>query len=160
MRPIDAALVDEVWREMIGCPPGRIEVAAQAFLVQQPHAAAFARAATQGQDVTVQKAAFGLCFLLFKILERSLGQPFPTVSAGRLREAYEATAAGRERSPETVAARLHAADPEHPPLVAHMLAVFYGEDARPADYDENVRASLLLLLRTLTDALDVGPVQA
>jgi hypothetical protein len=160
VRPIDPALVDEVWREMIGCPPGRVEAEAQAFLARQPHAAAFARAATQSQDPAVQKAAFGLCFLLFKILERSLGQPFPTVSEGRLREACATAAARRERSPDAVAARLHATDRDHPTLVAHVLAVFYGDEAGPADYDEGVRASLLLLLRTLSDALDVGPIEA
>jgi hypothetical protein len=160
VRPIDPALVDEVWREMIGQPPGRVEALAQAFLAQQPHAAAFARAATQGQDAVVQKAAFGLCFLLFKILERSLGQPFPTVSARRLQEADEASAASRERAPDAVTALLHAAAPDHPTLVAHMLEVFYGDAAGPADYDESVRARLLVLLRTLSDALDVGSVEA
>jgi hypothetical protein len=160
VRPIDPALVEEVWREMIGQPPGRVDALAQEFLAQQPHAAAFARAATEGQDAVVQKAAFGLCFLLFKILERSLGQPFPTVSARRLREASEASAALLERSPDALAARLHAAGPDHPTLVAHMLEVFYGDAASPADYDEGVHARLLLLLRTLSDALDVGPVEA
>jgi len=160
VRPIDPALVEEVWREMIGQPPGRVEAEAQAFLAQQPHAATFARAATEGQDPAVQKAAFGLCFLLFKILERSLGRPFPTVSEERLRDAYAVTVARLDGGHDAVAARLRAADPGHPTLVAHMLAVFYGDDGGPTDYDENVRASLLLLLRTLSDALDVGPVEA
>lgn len=160
MRPIDPALVDEVWRETIAYPPGRVEAEAQAFLAQQPHVAAFARTTTEGQDPTVQRAAFGLSFLLFKILERSLGQPFPTVNEGRLRVAYEMTAARLDRTPDERAARLHAGGtPDHPTLVAHVLAVFYGDAAGTADYDEGVRASLLLLLRTLSDALDVGPIE-
>jgi hypothetical protein len=31
------------------------------------------------------------------------------------------------------------ADPGHPRLVAHLLAVFYGDDSGPADYDEGVK---------------------
>jgi hypothetical protein len=39
-----------------------------------------------------------------------------------------------------------------------VLSVFYGAGADGCD--ERVRAGLLLMLRTLTDALDVGPVEA
>lgn len=162
MRPIDPALVDEVWRETIAYPPGRVEAEAEVFLARQPHVAAFARSATEGRDDTVQKAALGLAFLLFKILERSLGQPFPTVTEARLREASDAMASRLGHVPEEVAVgRLRSAvDAEHPTLVSHMLSVFYGDDAGHSDYDGDVRASLLLLLRTLSDALDVGPVDA
>ena len=162
MRAIDSTLVDEVWREMMSYPVGRVEAEAQAFLARQPHVAAFAREMIKEQDPVVQKAAFGLCFLLFKILERSLGRPFPLVSAERIAEAYDATAAWLEHSPETSPASVLSAtsDRGHPTLVAHLLSVFYGDDSGPADYDEGVRASLLLLLRTLGDALDVGPVEA
>ena len=160
VRPIDPLLVDEVWRETIAYPPGRVEAEAQAFLAQQPHAAAFARVVTEGQDPAVQKAAFGLCFLLFKIIEQSLGRPFPPVSEERITAAYEATTAWLGRSPDPSAASLLSAsvDPGHPTLVAHILSVFYGDDGA-ADCDEDVRASLLLLLRTLSDALDLGQVE-
>jgi hypothetical protein len=36
--------------------------------------------------------------------------------------------------------------------------VFYGEGGEGCD--ERVRAGFLLMLRTLTDALDLGPVEA
>ena len=160
--PGHPTLVDEVWREMMSYPAGRVEAEAQAFLAGQPHVAAFARAMIKDQDPVVQKAAFGLCFLLFKILERSLGRPFPLVSAERIADAYDATTAWLEHSPGASPASVLGAssDPGHPTLVAHILSVFYGDDHRPADCDEGVRASLLLLLRTLSDALDVGPVEA
>jgi hypothetical protein len=162
VRPIDPTLVDEVWREMMSYPVGRVEAEAQAFLARQPHVAAFARAMMKEQDPVVQKAGFGLCFLLLKILEQSLGRPFPPVSEERIAEAYEATAAWMEQSPQASPASVLAAssDPGHPTLVAHLLSVFYGDDGGHADYDEGVRASLLLLLRTLSDALDLGPVEA
>jgi hypothetical protein len=162
VRPIDPTLVDEVWREMMSYPVGRIEAEAQAFLTSQPHVAAFAQAMIKEQEPVVQKAAFGLCFLLFKILEQSLGRPFPPVSEERIAAAYDATTAWMEQSPQASPASVLAAsaDPGHPTLVAHLLAVFYGDDSGPADYDEGVKASLLLLLRTLSDALDLGAVEA
>ena len=162
MRPIDPTLVDEVWREMMAYPAGRVEAEAQAFLARQPHVAAFTRAMIKEQDPIVQKAAFGLCFLLFKILEQSLGQPFPVVREERIAQAYDATTAWLEHAPAASPARVLSAtsDPGHPTLVTHILSVFYGDDSGSADYDEGVRASLLLLLRTLSDALDLGPVEA
>lgn len=133
VRPIDPLLVDEVWRETMSYPPGRVEAEAEAFLTRQPHVATFAQAVTNGQDPAVRKAAFGLCFLLFKIVERSLGQPFPPVSEERITAAYEATTAWLERSPGPSATSLLSAfvDPDHPTLVAHILSVFYGDDGSP-----------------------------
>jgi len=101
VRGIDQALVSEVWREITSYPPGRIDEEARDFLSRQPEVAAFAHTVTAEQDPVVQRAGLGLCFLLFKILERSLGHPFPRLEESRL-----------------------------------------------------------LMLRTLTDALDLGPVEA
>ncbi len=160
MRGIDQALVDEVWRETAAYPPGRVETEAGAFLSQQPHVAAFAQAMTREQDPVVQKAALGLCFLLFKALERSLGRPFPLVAEARILEAYEATTDWLRRSEAADAAAMLSAadDPAHPTLVSYILAVFYGGAA--GEFDERVRAALFLMLRTLSDALDLGEVEA
>ena len=161
MRGIDQSLVDEVWRELASYPPGRVEAEAAAFIAQQPHVAVFARTMTREQDPAVQKAAFGLCFLVFKILDRSLGRPFPEVAEARIAAAYEVTqswlAHAETADPATVLDR--AADPTHPTLVTHILSVFYG-DVGTDDCDEGVRASLFLMLRTLTGALDLGEVEA
>jgi hypothetical protein len=108
----------------------------------------------------VQRCALGLCFLLFKILERSLGRPFPLLSESRIQDAHQAvtewldTLDGEEsaRVLETVSA------PGHPTLPAYIIAVFYGADVEGCD--ERVRAGFALMLRTLTDALDVGQVEA
>jgi len=160
VRSIDQALVDDVWRETSAYPPGRIDEEARAFLARQPHVAAFAHSVTREQDASVQRAALGLCFLLFKILDRSLGHPFPLLSESRIQDAHQAvtewleTLHGEEsdRVLETVSA------PGHPPLPAYIISVFYGEGA--AACDERVRAGFALMLRTLTDALDVGQVEA
>src|SRR6266481_1006615 len=80
MRAIDKALVDEVWRELTAYAPARVASEAQAFLDLQPHAAAFSQSLTRQFDPTVQKAALGLAFLLFKVLEASLGRPFPELA--------------------------------------------------------------------------------
>ena len=162
MRRIDQALVDEVWRETASYPPGRVAEEATDFLGRQPHVTAFAHSITHEHDASVQRAALGLCFLLFKILERSLGHPFPLLSEARIQDAHHAVtewlltldAAGEEsdRVLETVSA------PGHPTLPAYIIAVFYGEGAEGCD--ERVRAGFALMLRTLTDALDVGPVEA
>ena len=63
-------------------------------------------------------------------------------------------------------ARLEREDPDavleaagataHPTLAAHIISVFYGDGAEACD--GRVRAGLILMLRTLTDALDLGPV--
>ena len=162
MRSIDQTLVDEVWRETASYPPGRVAEEASDFLVRQPHVAAFAHSVTHEQDASVQRAALGLCFLLFKILERSLGHPFPLLAESRIQNAHHAVTEwlltldgdGEEsdRVLETVSA------PGHPTLPAYIIAVFYGESA--AGCDERVRAGFALMLRTLTDALDVGRVEA
>jgi hypothetical protein len=160
VRGIDQALVDEVWRETASYPPGQIDEEARAFLARQPHAAAFAHATTRGQDEAVQRAALGLCFLLFKVLERSLGRPFPVLSEARLRASHEAATEwiarlGGEESERVLEAM---GVPAHPTLSAYIISVFYGDTAPSCD--ERVRVGLALMLRTLTDALDLGPVEA
>jgi hypothetical protein len=160
VRGIDQALVDEVWRETAAYPPGRIDDEAREFLTRQPHVAAFAHSVTHGQDASVQRAALGLCFLLFKILDRSLGSPFPPLSESRIQDAHRAVTEWLEaiegeesdRVLETVGA------PGHPTLPAYIVSVFYGQGAEGCD--ERVRAGFALMLRTLTDALDVGRIEA
>ncbi|MGH7313196.1 MAG: hypothetical protein ACREJV_08490 [Candidatus Rokuibacteriota bacterium] len=143
-RPIDAALVDEVWREIVHYLPDRVQSEARAFLEQQPDVAAVAALASEPFDAPVQQATFGLAFLFFKVLERSLGEPFPRVAEERLQTAWQANAARLAESPESVASA----------LVGHMLGVFYGGDS--GAYDARVRASLVVMLETLTEAADVG----
>ncbi|HET8532462.1 MAG TPA: hypothetical protein VFO08_15030 [Methylomirabilota bacterium] len=159
MRGIDQALVDEVWREITSYPPGRIEQEAREFLERQPEVAAFAHTVAREHDPAVQRASLGLCFLVFKIVERSLGRPFPRLEESRLRAAHTALTewlAGLEDDSARILAAAGA--PGHPTLAAHLVSVFYGEGAEGCD--ERVRAGLLLMLRTLTDALDLGPVEA
>ena len=161
MRGIDPALVDEVWRELTRYAPERVAAEARAFLAQQPHVAAFSHAVTRDANETVQRAALGLCFLLFKVLERSLGRPFPELTEARITDAYATTRAWLD-GPEAVdpGAVVRAMDgAAHPSLVTHVLATLYGGGAAAADYDDGVRANLALLLATLTDALDLGPVE-
>ena len=160
VRGIDQALVDEVWRETTSYPPGRIDEEARGFLARQPHVAAFAHSVTREQDPSVQRAALGLCFLLFKVLERSLGRPFPGLAESRLRAAHEAAtgwlaAVEGEQSDRVLEA---AGAPGHPTLPAYIIAVFYGDAAETCD--ERVRAGFVLMLRTLTDALDLGAPEA
>ena len=160
MRGIDQALVSEVWREIASYPPGRIDEEARDFLSRQPEVAAFAHTVTAEQDPVVQRAGLGLCFLLFKILERSLGHPFPRLEESRLRAAHDASTEWLAGLEGDDSARILAAAgaPGHPTLAAHLVAAFYGEGAEACD--ERVRAGFLLMLRTLTDALDLGPVEA
>ncbi|HKW91447.1 MAG TPA: hypothetical protein VJX92_06070 [Methylomirabilota bacterium] len=155
MRGIDQALVDEVWRETTAYPPGRIDAEAREFLAHQPHVAAFAHALTREQDPAVQRAALGLCFLLFKVLERSLGRPFPLLAESRLRAAHEASTAWLAALDGEDAARALDA-PGHPTLAAYIVSVFYGDGAERCD--ERVRAGFALMLRTLTTALDVEEI--
>jgi hypothetical protein len=160
VRPIEPALVDEVWRETTSYPPGRIDEEARDFLTRQPHVAAFAHAMTREQDAVVQRAALGLCFLLFKVLERSLGRPFPLLAEARLHAAHEAVAQWlATHDPEAGDAVDEAAGPPgHPTLAAYIVSAFYGGSADT--YDERVRAGLLLMLRTLTSALDIDAIDA
>ena len=160
VRAIDQALVDEVWREMTAYPPGRIQSEAQAFLGGQPHVAAFTHAVMKPFDPPVQQAALGLCFLLFKILDRSLGQSFPLLSEERIVAAYEATRQWlAESGGEAGAIALSVDQGPHPSLITYILSVLYRGESDPAGYDEQVKASLVLLLTTLTDALDLGAVE-
>ncbi|MBI4562153.1 MAG: hypothetical protein HY724_08905 [Candidatus Rokubacteria bacterium] len=161
MRAIDESLVDEVWREMTVYQAGRAEEEARAFLQRQPHVAAFCHAVTKGFDESVQKAALGLAFLLFKILEASLGTPFPSVARERVMEAYQATTEWLLHQ-EGADPRLFLRSVEgggelsHRNLLQYLLTVFYVGDADNAVYDAEVKASLFLMLKTLSDALDMG----
>jgi hypothetical protein len=144
VRPITAALVDEVWREITQYPPDRVEAEARAFLEQQPDVASLSAMASEAFEGPVKQATFGLAFLFFKVLERSVGAPFPRVSEERLRKAWEGNIERLTGLPESVASG----------LVAYVMTVFYGGDSGP--YDARVRAALVLLLQTLTEATDVG----
>lgn len=164
MRAIDPTLVEEVWREMTTYPPERAEEEAVAFLRRQPHVAAFCHSVTKQFDENVQKAGLGLAFLLFKILEASLGAPFPPVARERVLGAYEATTAWLEQQEgmdPRVFLQMAMAEGEsaHPNLVRHLMAVFYGDAPERAAPDVEVAASLFLMLKTLCDALDIGPVE-
>ncbi len=164
MRAVDPALVEEVWREMTRYPPERAEEEAVAFLQRQPHVAAFCHSVTKQLDEDVQKAALGLAFLLFKILEASLGMPFPLLARERVMEAYEATAVWLEQwegaDPRLfLQSVLDEGESPHPNLVRYLLTVFYGGAPESAAPDAEVTASLFLLLKTLCDALDIGPVE-
>jgi hypothetical protein len=156
--PITPALVDEVWAEITRYAPERVQVEARDFLGRQPHAAAFARRFAPAADAAVQQAAVGLAYLLFKILERSLGRPFPPLAEERIARAWEANARWLERaeaSPGQVLEALGSA--AHPSLVAYILDAFYGSEA--AACDPAVRAGLLVMLKTLTEALDIAAVE-
>lgn len=157
MRGIDRALVDEVWRETGAYPPGRIDEEARDFLARQPHVTVFAHTVTREQDASVQRAALGLCFLLFKILERSRGRPFPLLAEARIRAAHRALAEWAEAGDGEGIERLLGTAPGHPTLAAYIVGIFYGDAAEACD--ERVRAGLALMLRALTDALDVAPVE-
>jgi hypothetical protein len=161
VRAIDRTLVDEVWREMAAYAPARIVNEAQAFLDLQPHAATFSQSVTRGFDPAVQKAALGLGFLLFKVLEASLGRPFPPLAEDRILAAYAETQAWlAEHDGTAPAALLEALEHgEHPSLPAYILSVFYQGGVAAGDYDDTVRASFFCLLKTLTDALDLARVE-
>ena len=141
--------------------PARVASEAQRFLELQPHAAAFSQAVTGSFDPAVQKAALGLAFLLFKVLEASLGRPFPLLAEERVVAAYAETQAWlAEHAGAAPAALLEAIEHgEHPSLPAYILSVFYETGTAAGGYDETVRASLFCLLKTLTDALDLGRVE-
>ena len=161
MRAIDRTLVDEVWCGMSAYAPARVASEAQLFLELQPHAAAFARAVAGGFDPAVQKAALGLAFLLFKVLEASLGCPFPLLAEERIMAAHAGTRAWLAEHDGAAPAQLlealeHGA---HPSLPVYILSVFYEGGTAAGDCDATVRASLFCLLKTLTDALDLGRVE-
>jgi hypothetical protein len=157
MRAIDRALVDEVWRELTAYDAARTAAEARGFLARQPFVAAFSHAVTQGQDETVQRAALGLCFLLFKVLEASGGRPFREVTEARVVAGHaDARAALAELAAPDADAVIRAMDGGAPGLVAHILAAFYGGDGAGAAYDDGVRANLALLLGALARTLALG----
>jgi hypothetical protein len=158
---MDRVLVDEVWRDMTGYAPARIASEALVFLELQPHAAAFSQAVTSAFDPTVQKAALGLAFLLFKVLAASPGCPFPLLAEERVMAAYALTQAWLGEHDGAAPAQLLEAlqHGEHPSLPAYVLSVFYEGGTAADDYDETVRATLFCLLKTPTDALDLGRVE-
>lgn len=163
MRAIDQALVDEVWREMM-TDPVTAEDEAKGFLERQPHVAELCRRATEEFDHQAQKAALGLTFLLFKIIEASLDAPFPTVARQRITEAYQATTEWLDQwegaHPRVfLRSVVEGGEFPHPNLIQYLLTVFYGGDAESSEYDAEIKATLFLLLKTVSDALDLGRVE-
>jgi hypothetical protein len=161
MRAIDRTLVDDVWRALGAYGPARTADEARAFLARQPQVAAFTHAVIQGQDEAVQRAGLGLAFLLFKVVEASLGRPFPEVTEARIvaahADARAAIAALGAPDAETVLRAMDGAAAGGG-LVAHVFAAFY--EGAAAAYDDGVRANLALLLGTLASALDLGAIEA
>jgi len=157
VQPIDRGLVDEVWGEILEYHPARLQMEAAAFLDQQPHVSAFTSLIGRDFDDTVQRTAFGLAFLLFKILERGRAQALPALGEDPINAAYEvnvdwlaAMEGGEAALMETVES-----GPDPNPL-GYILSVFYEGDGDPGGYDLSVRANLYLMLKTLTEALDDG----
>ena len=164
MRAIDQALVDEIWRETATYEAERAKAEAKLFLTRQPHVAEIWQELTKEFDTEAQQAALGLAFLLFKIVEASLGVPFPTIARERIIRAYEATTEWLEQwdgaEPRIFLRSVQGGGEfPHPNLIQYLLTVFYGEDPESAAYDEEVKANLFLLLKTLTDTLDIGEVE-
>lgn len=161
MRAITPALVDEVWRQIVSYSPSRVQGEAEAFLERQPHVAAFARTLTERFDTAVQNAAVGLCFLVFKILEASVGGQFPPVVEERLVAAHEVITewlSGWDGADARTL--LESVEGEgHHSVITHILSVFYGNDEGSSEYDEEVKARLFVLLKTLTEAVDLGEVE-
>jgi len=150
-RPVDDGdpLDAEPFRDLVGDPPEN----------REDHG--FVRFVAERFDEAVQNAAVGLGFLLFKILEASVGGPFPAVAEARIRTAHEAVAEWLAQW-EGADARtlLQSVEGEgHHSLITHMLSVFYAGDAQSPAYDEEVKARLFVLLKTLTEAVDLGEVE-
>jgi hypothetical protein len=172
MRGIDRSLVDEVWRDLATYAPGRADAEARTFLDGQRPVGTYLARTLAGQAPEVQRAAFGLVFLLFKVLEASLGRPFPEVTAERLTRAQEAMASWLDAQQVPALAALEAHGAGHPTLVRYVIGVFYGDaaddpaggaalapDPGAAPYDAGVRARLTLVLWTLASALDLGEAE-
>jgi hypothetical protein len=164
MRAIDQTLVEEVWREMAAYDVECAAAGAKNFLTYQPHVAEICRELTKEFDATAQKAAFGLAFLLFKIVEASLGTSFPTIARERIIQAYETTTEWLEQwdgaEPRIFLKAVQGGGEfPHPNLIQYLLTVFYGGDPESAEYDGEVKAGLFLLLKTLVDALEIGEVE-
>jgi hypothetical protein len=164
MRAIDQALVDEVWWEVTTYEGERATAEARVFLERQPYVGEICRQLMKEFDPEAQRAAMGLTFLLFKIVETSLGAPFPTISRERLIQAYEAITEWLEQwegaDPRFFLRSVQGGgDFPHPNLIQYLLTVFYGGDPESAEYDDEVKASLFLLLKTVADALDIAPVK-
>ena len=160
MRPIDPQLVDEVWADIAEYPPDRVQGEGQSFLARQPHVATFAGALMRGFEPTVQTAGLGLCFLLFKVFERSLGRPFPLLSEERIHTAYEANVERLAATETGSRSLLDSFEHDgHRSLIAHILTCFYAGERPDTYYDDDVKANLFLLLKTLTEALDSSAIE-
>ena len=165
MLAISQKLVSDVWQEMISYPPERAEAEASRFLERQPHVAELCQKATQELDDPARKAALGLTFLFFKIVEASLGAPVQMVTRQRIVDAYRATTEWLERwegaHPGIFLRSVEAGEEfPQPNLIQYLLTVFYGGDPESEEYDDEVRATLFLLLKTLSDSVDFGPLEA
>jgi len=157
MRPLDAALVEEVWLDLLAYEPERSEAEARGFVEQQPHLVALAERLTREFDRETQKTALGLLFLLTKVIEAHREAPVASVSRERLGAAYRASVEWLERwegaDPQVLAQSVELARPQ---LAPYLVARFYPGGTSPAAYEAEIKASLFLLLQTAVDAYE-GP---
>lgn len=157
---IDQSLVDEVWRALNDYDQVQAQGEARAFIRNQPHVAAFLRELTEEFDQEVQKAALGLVFLLFKVVEAHRGTPPGPISRERIQGAYDAATTWMERwdgATERLFIRGLGTSGEFPVphLVQYVLQTFYAGDSGAHEYDQEVRGSLFLILKTVADALSL-----
>ena len=155
---IDQSLVEEVWRSLREYDPVQAQGEAKAFIRNQPHVAEFLRDFTGEFDKEVQKAALGLAFLVFKVVEAHRGAPPSPISRARIQEAYDATVAWVERwdgAEEKLFLRACETSGEFPipNLVQYVLQTFYADDSGAPEYDQEVKGNFFLILKTIVDAL-------
>ena len=155
---IDGSLVEEVWRSLNDYDPVQAQDEAKAFLRNQPHVAAFLRDVTEEFDQEVQKAAFGLVFLLFKVVEAHRGAPAAAISRERISAARDAAVEWIERwdgAAEKLFLRGLETSTEFPVphLVQYILGTFYAGDSGTHEYDREVKGDLFIILKSIADAL-------
>lgn len=103
--------------------------------------AALSGVLTKEFEEPAQQAAFDLAFLLFKILERSLGRSFPVLSEERIQSAYEHNVAwlgGTEASAQSLLDTLD--EGAQPSLTSYIMSVFYGGAGTVSPGREDVSA--------------------
>lgn len=162
MKLIQKDLVDETWQEISQYPFDRMAQESERFIKVQPHAALIILAFTEGCDEEVRSLALYLAYVVFRMFEKSARGKIPPLSGEAVENAFSANEnwlkSIKDMDERLLERRMkYSRDLRQPFVIQYVIEALY-EESEEEDYqdflDDDSRATILIVIKTLIDALD------
>ncbi|MFQ5882425.1 MAG: hypothetical protein ACE5I9_08130 [Candidatus Methylomirabilales bacterium] len=158
MPKIDQRLIDETWQRIRRYDTGTAVAEAQRFAREQPAVLRFTREFLREFDEGAQGTALGLVYLLFQVVEAARREPLPSLSPRQIEEGYAINAEWLDALD-----RIESGPPERwqdhlprSPAALYILQAYSPPQEKKGLLNSRVKAHLLILLKTLLEALEEG----